>query len=931
MASSLTRDEATARASLLRVHSYQVELDLHGSETSFESLTIVRFSCTNPGAHSFIDLAARQVTQVTLNGTRLPLSAVSADRIALPSLAAVNELVVRAACDYSRTGEGLHRFVDPVDDGVYLYSNLETCYAHTVYACFDQPDLKATFEFTVRCPAGWRVVSTTVPDVTGRPTALPGIESWHFPPTPLLPTYITMLAAGPYHVVTSQHNGIPLGLYCRQSLAEHLDTAELFEITGQGLDYFQTTFGVPYPFGKYDQLFVPEFNAGAMENAAAVTFVEGYVFRSRVTEANREARADTILHEMAHMWFGDLVTMTWWDDLWLNESFASWAAVIALVDATRFGDAWTTFAQELKSWAYRQDQLPSTHPVVADIPDVRSVEVYFDGITYAKGAAVLKQLVAFVGLDSFLTGLRSYFAAHAWGNATLADLLDALEQASGRPLADWSKAWLEAAGVNTLRPEYRLGTDGAFAEFAVLQQAPPAFPTLRPHRIAIGLYDQGEAGLTRRKRIELDVAGERTQVPELVGDQLPDLILVNDDDLSFAKIRLDDHSLRTMISSGSHFAEPLPAALCLAAAWDMLRDAELAARDYLMLALSAVPATTDMSVLQTVVFQAIGAVRNYAEPGWRRTGLSQLATALREFLDNAEPGSDRQLVFAQAFISVASSQADLDLLAGLLTGQLSVAGLPIDTELRWQLLRRLVTMGAACRAEIEAERERDHSDSGERQTQACLAAIPDPAAKEAAWAKLTSGDLTNATFRAVVSGFQAPDQDDLVAPFAARFFDVVAQKWQSWGPDMAQHFVERAYPVSVVSQQAIDDAAEYLTRTNPPAPLRRLLTEGRADVERALRCRQRDAEAGQAPRQLPNAHRRRPRVRLTAAAPGRADPRSVPTSRRHRTTGCASSGTHRWYLGCSGFGGRRPRRSVRRRAAPQASWRGSGTRQRSSR
>ena len=453
MASNLTRAAAAERARLLRVESYEIDLDLTDDEAAFGSATTVRFACTEPGAGSFIDLVAVSASEITLNGQRLPPGSFDGDRITLPGLAAANELTVRAECAYSRSGEGLHRFTDPADKRVYLYSDLETFEAHRVYACFDQPDLKATFKFTVTCPDTWQVISNMAAESAGSRPA--GIERWRFPPTRVMPTYITAVAAGPYHEVRSEHDGIPLGIFCRQSLAGYLDPDEIFEITRRGFDYFHAAFGIRYPFGKYDQLFVPEFKSGAMENAGCVTFVEQYIFRSRVTDALREARADTILHEMAHMWFGNLVTMRWWDDLWLNESFASWASVVAQSEATRWPWAWTTFTQALKTWAYRQDQLPSAHPIAADIVDIEAVEVNFDGITYAKGAAVLKQLVAFVGRDSFLTGLRGYFGRHAWGNASLADLLEAIETASGRQLAGWSKAWLETAGVNTLRPEYQ--------------------------------------------------------------------------------------------------------------------------------------------------------------------------------------------------------------------------------------------------------------------------------------------------------------------------------------------------------------------------------------------------------------------------------------------------------------------------------------------
>jgi len=840
--SNLTRDEAAERARLLRVASYQVELDLTGGDTTFGSVTTVRFSCLQPGESTFIELTAPEVSQVALNGRLLPAAAFDGNRIALDDLAESNELEVKATCAYSRSGEGLHRFSDPADKAVYLYSDLETFDAHRIYACFDQPDLKSAFEFTVLCPDTWQVISNMAPDISGEPAG-PGVQRWHFPPTPFMSTYITHISAGPYHVVRSEHDGIPLGIFCRQSLASYLDPDEIFEVTGQGFDYFHNAFGVRYAFGKYDQLFVPEYKAGAMENAGAVTFLEEYIFRSRVTDAMHEARAETILHEMAHMWFGDLVTMRWWDDLWLNESFATWASAVAQAEATRWTNAWTTFSQAWKAWAYRQDQLPSTHPIAADIVDIAAVEVNFDGITYAKGAAVLKQLVAYVGRENFLSGVRAYFAQHAWGNASLGDLLDALERASGRDLSDWSKAWLESAGVNTLRPQLQTAADGTLTDFTVLQEAPQSHPFLRPHRIAIGLYDRAPAGLTRRRRVEIDVAGERTAVPELTGERQPDLVLVNDDDLTFAKIRLDEQSLRTLISSIGDFDETLPAALCWAAAWDMCRDAEMRARDYVALVLSGVRSITEISMLQTILRQAVAAVRRFAAPQWRGEGLAMLAGALRELLLEAEPASDFQLAFAQSLASVATSDNDLALLSGLLDGSVVIDGLAVDTDLRWTLLQRLVSRGVAGQDAIDAEHDRDRTDAGDRHALSCEAAIPDPAAKQAAWNLIVSGQLPNASFRAALGGFGSADQEELLAPFAPRYFDVVADVWRDWSTDMAQYFAEVSYPSYIVTQEALDNAAEYINRTSPPAPLRRLLSEGRDDVARALRCRQRDAEA----------------------------------------------------------------------------------------
>jgi aminopeptidase N len=748
----------------------------------------------------------------------------------------------------------MHRFTDPADGGVYLYTDLETFHAHRVYACFDQPDLKASFELTVTAPDGWQVISNMAPDVAGAPagdgtpgpSGPPGAAAarrWHFPPSPLMSTYITAAAAGPYHVVRSEHDGIPLGIYCRASLAAYLDPDEIFEVTRQGFDFFHAAFGVRYPFGKYDQIFVPEFKSGAMENAGCVTFLEDYIFRSRVTDFAREIRADTILHELAHMWFGDFVTMRWWDDLWLNESFATWAGTTAQAEATRWTSTWTTFAQLHKAWAYRQDQLPSTHPIVADIPDIAAVEVNFDGITYAKGAAVLKQLVAYVGIDNFLAGVRRYFGEHAWSNATLSDLLTPLADASGRDLAGWSKQWLESAGVNTLRPEFATDGQGRFTEFAIRQEAPPSHPVLRDHRIAIGLYDRTQDGLVRRLRLETDVSGERTAIDALAGEPRPDLVLVNDDDLTYAKIRLDERSLATLMTGIGEFTESLPAALCWAAAWDMCRDAELAARDYLRLVLGGVGSVTDISVAQTLLRQAGAALRRYTDPAWRPAGLELAATALADLLARAEPGSDAQLAYAQAFTGLAVSPGDLALLAGLLDGSGQIDGLAVDTELRWRLLRRLVSRGAAGEAEIEAELTRDATDAGARHAAACRAAIPEPAAKEAAWRQIVSGTLPNAIFRAVLDGFSDPDQPDLLGPYQQRYFEVIGGIWRDWGSDMAQWFAANAYPIA--DTRAVIEATDALvSRTSPPAPLRRLLMEGRDGLERALRCQERDRQAG---------------------------------------------------------------------------------------
>jgi aminopeptidase N len=722
VAPNLTREEAMERGTLIKVASYQVDLDLSRGDVIFDSQSTITFSCAAPGATTFVNLTAPAVTEITLNGEPVALEAFDGERITLTGLAAQNVLVVRARCAYSRGGEGLHRFADPADGSVYLYSNLETFEAHKVYACFDQPDMKASYELCVTAPAGWLVVSNMAPEAD-EPVAGSAARRWRFPATPVMSTYITHVSAGPYHVVRDEHDGIPLGIYCRQSLAEHLDPEEIFTTTKQGFDFFHSLFGIKYPFGKYDQLFVPEFTAGAMENAGAVTILEDFVFRSRVTDVRRELRGITILHELAHMWFGNLVTMRWWDDLWLNESFATWAGTLALAEATRWTSGWTAFAQGVKAWAYRQDQLPSTHPIAADIPDIHAVAANFDGITYAKGASVLKQLVAYVGRENFLAGLRKYFAAHAWGNATLADLLAALEDSSGRDLGAWSRQWLETAGVNTLRPAYTLDQAGRFASFEVLQEAAPALnstvhPVLRSHRIAIGLYSLVDGSLTRTEQVEADIAGQATAIPDLIGVRRPDLVLVNDEDLSYAKIRLDDHSLRTLMSSIGTFGSSLPAALCWAAAWDMCRDGELAARGHVRLVMQGVSSVADITRVQMLLEQAGQAARNFADPGWRPEGLELMARSLRKLAESAPAGSDTQLAYLRAFTSVAISAHDLAFLAALLDGSAVLDGLCVDTELRWTLLGRLVSRGMAAEAEIADELARDGTDVGERRREA---------------------------------------------------------------------------------------------------------------------------------------------------------------------------------------------------------------------
>ncbi|GAA3094476.1 aminopeptidase N [Streptomyces rectiviolaceus] len=851
---NLTREEAQQRAKLLTVDSYEIDLDLSGAQEggTYRSVTTVRFDSAEAGAETFIDLVAPAVHEAVLNGRSLDVAAVFRDsRIALKHLeAGPNELRVVADCDYTNTGEGLHRFVDPVDQQAYLYTQFEVPDARRVFASFEQPDLKATFQFTVKAPSGWTVVSNS-------PTPEPSGDVWVFEPTPRMSTYITALIVGPYHSVHSSYEGpggqsVPLGIYCRPSLAEFLDSDAIFEVTRQGFDWFQEKFDYAYPFAKYDQLFVPEFNAGAMENAGAVTIRDQYVFRSKVTDAAYETRAETILHELAHMWFGDLVTMEWWNDLWLNESFATYTSIAcqAYAENSRWPHSWTTFANSMKTWAYRQDQLPSTHPIMADIRDLDDVLVNFDGITYAKGASVLKQLVAYVGMDEFFRGVQAYFKAHAFGNTRLSDLLGALEETSGRDLKTWSKKWLETAGINVLRPVVDVDTSGRITSFAVKQEAPalPAGakgePTLRPHRIAIGLYnlDDESGKLVRTDRVELDVDGELTAVDALVGRERPAVILLNDDDLSYAKVRMDAESLAFVTEHIGDFEASLPRALSWASAWDMTRDAELPTRDYLSLVLSGIAKESDIGVVQSLHRQVKMALELYAAPSGREEALARWTEATLSHLRSAEPGSDHQLAWARAFAATARTEEQLTLLEELVSGKQSVEGLAVDTELRWAFVHRLAATGRLDEAGITAELDRDKTAAGERHAAAARAARPTPGAKAEAWASVVDSDkLPNAIQESVISGFVQTDQRELLAPYTEKFFAAVKGAWDSRSHEMAQQIAVGLYPSLQISQSTLDATDAWLSSANPSAALRRLITESRAGVERALRAQAADA------------------------------------------------------------------------------------------
>jgi len=836
---NLTRAEAQDRATKISSVTYEVSLDLTTGDTSFTSDTVIRFTAPLVGLATFIDLDAADVREITFNGRSFPTTAwdPGRSRVAVRGLLANNELRIVADCAYQHTGVGLHRVVDPVDGKVYLHTQFEPFDAHRVFACFDQPDLKATFALTVVAPDDWTVVSNS-------PVASHEGNVWRFAPTPELSTYLVAVVAGPYAGVHEKHGHLDLGLYCRESLIPHLDPDEIFTITRQGLDFFVEEFDYPYPFAKYDQLFVPEFNFGAMENPGCITFNESMVFRSRVTEAAREGRASTILHEMAHMWFGDLVTMRWWDDLWLNESFATYMASHAIDRATRFSRAWVRFAWDLKAPAANQDQLPTTHPISADIVDTESVRLHFDGITYAKGASVLRQLVACVGPDAFRTGLQGYFPEHEWANAELGDFLAALTETSGRDLGAWSKEWLETTGINTLTADFELDETGVYRSFHVVQEAVAGHPTLRTHRLALGLYSLSDGAVVRDLQVEADVSGPRTEVAKLAGRPQPDLLLINDGDLTYAKVRLDERSLETVQAHLSTIADPLARNLCWATTWDMVRDAELPTRRFVDLVVTHVADEEDDTVLGRLLGQAGMAVDAYGDAANRAPARARLASSAWERLGAADPGSDRQLIWARHWLSNIDDTVDLDRARGLLDGSVEIPGLAVDTDLRWDVVGVLATHGADDDgALIDAELDRDPTDIGQRRAATRRASRPTTEAKAHAWDRLHGGEVSVAQIRAIAAGFADFGQEHLVRPWVEPYFAELVRVWDERQQEEALGLISGLFPSTLVDDEVVAAVDVALAAGDLPGPVQRILVEGKDRVERALRARAADRAA----------------------------------------------------------------------------------------
>ncbi len=841
---NIARSEAAERAKYLTIESYDISLDLTVGSDVFLSTSRILFSCNKAGYDTFVDAVGKSIKSALLNGEPVDISRYDGETLHVSGLAAQNELVIVMEGLYSNTGEGLQRSVDPADNEVYLYSQGETAYIRKMYACFDQPSLKAEFTFHVTAPAHWEVISN---NPVSTKVEAEGKTHWSFTKTPRISTYVTAVVAGPYAYVHDTYVGkktVPLGIFLRKSLLEHLDAENIFEVTKQGFAYFESVFGLSYPFDKYDQIAVVDFNWGAMENVGAVTFKETlFIFRSKVTDRMYLNRANTILHEMAHMWFGNMVTMSWWDDLWLNESFAEWSSYLAMFEATRYKTAWSAFSSERKNWAYRQDQLISTHPIVTDMVDIEAVNANFDGISYAKGASVLHQLAAYVGRENFITGLQNYFAKHAFKNTTLNDLLVELEAQSGRDLKPWVATWLQTAGVNTLRPRTEI-ENGTYKSVEILQEVPlmPAnSKELRIHRLAVGLYDIKGEDVVLRKSVNFDLEGPSTLVSELSGEDVADLLLVNDQDLSYGKVRLDDRSIATLKTHLGKIQDGLTRTVCWSAVWDMLRDAELSASDFLDIAMSGLAGEDDIITVTTLGNQIYSVIENYVHPTKRDQKREQLADFIKKLLISAKPGSDFQLQYARIYITVAHTSEQVGYIRELLDGKL--VGLTVDVDLRWSFLKFLGENQVLSKEEIDAELARDNTFTGRLAYETCLAEMYDPSSKRAIWNSIIHDDLPTEIRRAKISGFVSYRQREILEEYVDDYFAILRDIWGKKSFEIGETIVEGLYPSFIAKESTLDKTDSWLNGIGKDAPetLRRLVAEGRDGLARALRVQAIDA------------------------------------------------------------------------------------------
>jgi aminopeptidase N len=847
---NLTRIEAEERSTLIDTKHYRVELDLSGSdEKLYWSGTQVTFTASKVGTSSFIDVIADHLTRIELNGIALnPADVWDGFRVRLNKLQAENTPIIEGYFKFTNTGIGLHRFVDPADGNVYLYSHFEPADSRLMYAVFEQPDLKAVFDFVVTAPEAWTVIGN-------QPTkevipAGKGKRKWFFESTPRISSYITALVAGPYHGVTGelttfQGRKVPLGVWCRQSLKDHMEAQYVMDTTAAGVAFYEGKFGVEFPFAKYDQIFTPEYNMGAMENAGCVTYNEKYIFRSQQPIALHERRAITILHELAHMWFGNLVTMKWWNDLWLNESFAEFISEWATAEVTEFKDAWTTFCAQEKLWAYTEDQLLTTHPIVDPINDLKDVEANFDGITYAKGASALQQLVAFVGEEKFVEGVSNYFKKHSWGNTVLEDLLVELEATSGRDLQDWTAKWLETAGVNTLTPAMTVDGDGKILGFAVTQAATTEYPTIRPHRLRVGFYGLSDGKVLRNASFDAELFQSVGQVPAVVGQSRPEFVLLNDDDLTYGKVRLDKQSYAFALENLSKFEDPLARAQIWVAIWNSSRDGLTPPSDFINLVLDHI-GTEDQSMLVTTMLNQLRHFANYyLSPKGRNERIAKIADRLWELAQVAEAGSDMQLQLVLNFARMARNEDQAKALKALHAGKTKLAGLQLSADLKWELLAGMAAVGTIDEKAIEAELAKDNTANGKSGAAAALGALNTPEAKRAVWKRLVhQNDWSNAEVMAAAYAFNRTTTPAMLDEFVELYFNDAKYVFENKTYKIAEYILLGLFPMALANKDLTNNTKRWLERNQKAEhTLRRLVKRNLGILERAVAAQALDKDS----------------------------------------------------------------------------------------
>ena len=831
----LTQVEAESRASRVSNCVYGIDLDLVAGASSYRGDVSITFRLSSTG-EIFLDFRGKTIKELNVNG-QIVEPIWNGYRLTLPAdlLMESNLVRVRYENDYDHQGDGLHQFVDPEDGAEYLFTNFEPYSSHRLFPQFDQPDIKARYSLTVTAPDSWEIAANS--EATSVRVTADGRNRHFFAQTQLFSTYLFAMVAGPYHVFRDQHGDIPLGLLCRKSLVEYFDYEEIFTITKQGLEFFSEFFDYPYPFGKYDQCFVPEFNAGAMENVGCITFNEVMVHREPPTDNQRRRRAEVILHEMAHMWFGDLVTMRWWNDLWLNESFATYMAYLAMDEATRFDTGWLDFNASEKAWGYRQDELVTTHPIAGTIEDTDQTFLNFDGITYAKGASVIKQLVASIGMEGFRSGMRRYFSEHEWSNTRLDEFLEALEIGSGHPLKEWSRLWLETASLNTIAANWESDGD-RISSMTLSQSAPADYPTIRPHFVELGLLT-GDRGSYQMNPLAVRLEGESVEVPEAIGGATPRLVFPNYNDHGFMKVALDPQSVDFAHENLDAVEDTLLRQMLWSSLYTMTRDAQLSALEYLALVRAKIPSEQNVSMVDAVLGQAQAALSRFVPDHLRQDEADRMFDVAASVLEDVEPG-DLKIIWTRNLISFSTTPRTLDRCAAIADEAPETSGLTLDQDMRWNIAVRHVAYGRpGAQDRVAAEAERDPTDRGQRNQTMAEVAAPDLEVKKTAWERILGEGygslyLTNSA----MSGFNWSIQKLLLEPFAVRFFEEAEAVFRDRDNEFAREYGRFLFPAYIVEDRILERSRDLLVEIGDTLPtLRRTLREANDEIARAIRCR----------------------------------------------------------------------------------------------